>query len=120
MPLYLVLIILQAQGRQLCQCKKGEASPVYCTYVHLIFRYKFIHIHHISVCGFDGIEFYSMTRSILYKIIPPFLFFWGGGCKILKIYVVTLAIQDQFLCVCVQIPLENSPFIDLVIWCHLH
>lgn len=119
MPLYLVLIILQAQGRQLCQCKKGEASPVYCTYVHLIFRYKFIHIHHISVCGFDDIGFYSMTRSILYKIIPPFLFFFGGGgCKILKIWLL-LQFGINF-CVCVQIPLENSPFIDLVIWCHLH
>lgn len=119
MLLYLVLIILQAKGRQLCQCKKGEASPVYCTHVHLIFRNKFIHIHHISVCGFDGIEFYSMTRSILYKIIPPFLFFFWGGVQNIK-NMVTLAIQDQFLCVCVQIPLENSPFIDLVIWCHLH
>lgn len=117
MPLYLVLIILQAQGRQLCQCKKGEASPVYCTYVHLIFRYKFIHIHHIFVCGFDGIEFYSMTRSILYKIFPPF--FWGGGAKYKKFMWLLLQFRINF-CVCVQIPLENSPFIDLVIWCHLH
>lgn len=119
MPLYLVLIILQAQGRQLCQCKKGEASPVYCTYVHLIFRYKFIHIHHISVCGFDGIEFYSMTRSILYKIIPPFLFFCWGGVQNIK-NLCGYSCNSGSIFVCVQIPLENNPFIDLVIWCHFH